>query len=79
MGGGIFVVLCLFDLIDGDEIRWLLNAVGAVLMSGFILYQTSLMVNGGETNYILATIGLYVSIYNLFTSLLHLLGVAADD
>ncbi len=32
VGGGIFVVLCLFDLIDGDEIRWLLNAVGAVLM-----------------------------------------------
>jgi len=46
-----------------------------LLMSGFILYQTSEMVHGYETNYIMATVGLYISIYNLFTSLLHLLGV----
>jgi modulator of FtsH protease len=46
-----------------------------LLMAGFILYQTSEMVHGGETNYIMATVGLYVSIYNIFTSLLHLLGV----
>jgi len=39
-----------------------------------ILWQTSEIVNGGETNYVLATVGLYVSLYNLFTSLLHLLG-----
>ncbi|MEX0729961.1 MAG: Bax inhibitor-1/YccA family protein [Aquisalimonadaceae bacterium] len=45
-----------------------------LLMAGFILYQTSEMVHGGETNYIMATVGLYVSIYNIFTSLLHLLG-----
>ena len=45
-----------------------------LLMSGLILYQTSRMVHGGETNYIMATITLYVSLYNLFTSLLHLLG-----
>jgi modulator of FtsH protease len=45
-----------------------------LLMSGLILYQTSQIVNGGETNYIMATVTLYVSIYNLFTSLLHLLG-----
>ena len=44
-----------------------------LLMSGFILYQTSAMIHGGETNYIMATVGLYVSIYNLFLSLLHLL------
>ncbi len=45
-----------------------------LLMAGLILYQTSAMVHGGETNYIMATITLYVSIFNLFTSLLHLLG-----
>lgn len=45
-----------------------------LLMSGLILYQTSEIVNGGETNYIMATVTLYVAIYNLFTSLLHLLG-----
>ena len=46
-----------------------------ILMSGLILYQTSAMIHGGETNYILATVTLYVSIYNLFMSLLHLLAL----
>ena len=50
-----------------------------LLMAGLILYQTGEIVHGGETNYIHATVTLYVSIYNMFTSLLHLLGVAADD
>jgi modulator of FtsH protease len=50
------------------------SAMFVLLMSGLILYQTSQIVHGGETNYIMATITLYVSIYNLFTSLLHLLG-----
>lgn len=49
------------------------------LMCGLILYQTSALVHGGETNYIMATITLFVSIYNLFTSLLHLLGVFGGD
>ena len=53
------------------------SAMFIMLMSGFILYQTSEMVHGYETNYIMATISLYVSIYNIFTSLLHLLGVFA--
>jgi len=55
------------------------SAVFVMLMSAFILYQTSVMVHGGETNYIMATIALYVSIYNLFTSLLHLLGAFAGE
>ncbi len=55
------------------------SAMFVVLMAGLILFQTSSMVNGGETNYIMATITLYVSIYNLFTSLLHLMGVFGDD
>lgn len=50
-----------------------------LLMSAVILYQTSEIIHGGETNYISATIQLYLSIVNLFTSLLHLLGVANDD
>lgn len=45
-----------------------------LLMAGLILYQTSAIIHGGETNYIMATVTLYVSIFNLFTSLLHLLG-----
>jgi modulator of FtsH protease len=50
-----------------------------LLMSGLILYQVSEIVRGGETNYILATVTLFVSIYNLFLSLLQLLGVFAGD
>ena len=50
-----------------------------LLMSALILYQTSEIVHGGETNYILATTSLYLSIVNLFTSLLHLFGMSSDD
>ncbi len=50
------------------------SAMFVLLMSGLILYETSNIIHGGETNYIMATITLYVSIFNLFTSLLHLLG-----
>jgi len=50
------------------------SAMFVLLMSGLILYQTSAIINGGETNYILATVTLFVSIYNLFLSLLQLLG-----
>lgn len=56
-----------------------ISAVVVMLMSGFILYDTSRMVNGGETNYVLATISLYLNILNLFTSLLHLLGLSSAD
>jgi modulator of FtsH protease len=55
------------------------SAMFVLLMSGLILYQTSELVNGGEDNYIMATITLYVSIYNLFLSLLHLLGFAMGE
>jgi modulator of FtsH protease len=44
-------------------------------MGGLILFQTSQIIHGGETNYIMATVTLYVTIFNLFTSLLHILGV----
>jgi len=50
-----------------------------MIMSGFILYDTSRIVRGGETNYIHATVGLYLNIYNIFTSLLHILGIYGDD
>ena len=55
------------------------SAMFVLLMSGLILYETSNIIHGGETNYIMATVTLYVSIYNLFTSLLHLLGVFNSD
>ena len=55
------------------------SAMFVLLMSAMILWQTSSMIHGGETNYIMATVTLYVSIYNLFTSLLHLLGAFGGD
>lgn len=55
------------------------SAMFVLLMSGLILYETSQLVHGGETNYIMATVSLYVSIYNLFLSLLHLLGAFSGD
>jgi len=55
------------------------SAMFVLLMSGLILYQTSEMIHGGETNYIMATVTLYVSIYNLFLSLLHLLAAFAGE
>ncbi len=55
------------------------SAMFVLLMSGLILYQTSEMVHGHETNYIMATVTLYVSIYNLFVSLLHIFGALGGE
>jgi len=55
------------------------SAMFVLLMSGLILYETSNIIHGGETNYIMATVTLFVSIFNLFTSLLHLLGFMNGD
>jgi modulator of FtsH protease len=52
------------------------SAMFVLLMAGLILYETSNIIHGGETNYIMATVTLFVAIFNLFTSLLHLLGFA---
>mgnify|MGYP001263720937 FL=1 len=56
-----------------------ISATVVMLMSGFLLYETSQMVHGGQDNYVLATVGLYMTIFNLFVSLLHLLGFASND
>lgn len=55
------------------------SAMFALLMCGVILMETSDVVNGYQTNYVLATVGLYLAIYNLFVSLLQLLGFASGD
>ena len=55
------------------------SAMFILLMSAMILYQTSAIIHGGETNYIMATVTLYVSIYNIFLSLLQLLGIFGGD
>lgn len=56
-----------------------LNAAIVLIMSGLILFETSRIINGGETNYIMATASLFLSILNLFQALLHLLGAFGKD
>ena len=55
------------------------NAAIVMIMSAFILWETSTLIHGGETNYIMATAGLFLSIINLFQALLHLLGAFNND
>ena len=55
------------------------SAAIILIMSGFILFETSQIVHGGETNYVMATVSLYLSLYNIFTSLLHILGIFGDE
>jgi modulator of FtsH protease len=55
------------------------SALFAILMSAMIAWETSAIIHGGERNYVLATVGLFVSLFNLFASLLQLLGIAGGD
>ena len=69
LGGFLFVGLIVV----------LIAAVANMIFSGLILFDTSRIINGGETNYIMATVALYLDIYNLFLHLLHLLGAFSGD
>lgn len=55
------------------------SAAIILIMSGFILYDTSRMVHGGAGNYVVMTVSLYLNIFNIFINLLHLLGIARDE
>lgn len=79
---GFFVLLgaslaSLFFEISGLQLA--ISAGFVLFSSACILFQTSAIIHGGERNYIMATIGLYVSIYNLFVSLLQILGIMGSD
>lgn len=71
------VVVALFTNMPAFELA--LSGGIVLLMSGLILFDTSRIIHGGETNYILATVGLYLNIYNLFVHLLHLFGAFGGD
>ena len=86
MGGflmvGFFVVLgaALLNIFLAMPVLFLvINAAIIMIMSGFILYETSSIIHGGETIYIMATASLFLSILNLFQALLHLLGAFSGD
>ncbi len=86
MGGFLFVGILVAFLaglgaifFEIPALSLTVSAAFVLLMSGLILYETSNIIHGGETNYVMATVTLFVSIYNLFTSLLHLLGVFNNE
>jgi modulator of FtsH protease len=81
MGKFLFIGILVAFLAGLGNIFFQLPALGlavssmfVMLMAGLILYQTQQIIRGGETNYIMATVTLFVSLFNLFTSLLHILG-----
>jgi modulator of FtsH protease len=76
---GAFLLGLVAYFFELSTLSLVVSGVFVIAMAGLILYETSNIIHGGETNYILATVTLYVSIYNLFTSLLHLLGAASGD
>jgi modulator of FtsH protease len=84
MGGFLFVGMVI-ALLAGlasmffDMLGLAVSAMVALLSAGLILFETSRIVNGGETNYVMATVGLYVSVFNLFTSLLSLFGLGGSN
>ncbi|WP_133511544.1 Bax inhibitor-1/YccA family protein [Candidatus Thiosymbion oneisti] len=86
MGGFLFAGIMVVFIVAIANLFLALPALslaisGAIilLMSGFILFDTSRIINGGETNYIMATYGLYLSIFNIFISLLQILGIMGDE
>lgn len=72
------ILIQAFGLVDLSGFQMAISAGVVILMSALILFQTSAIVHGGETNYILATVTLFVSIYNLFLNLLTLLGMGDE-
>lgn len=86
MGGFLFVGMVIALLaglasvfFDMPALGLVVSAMVALLSAGLILFETSRIVNGGETNYVMATVGLYVSVFNLFTSLLSLFGLGGSN
>ncbi|NND55248.1 MAG: Bax inhibitor-1/YccA family protein [Gammaproteobacteria bacterium] len=76
---GMLTVIVLGLFIDLSAFQMAISAGIVLLMCALILYETSQIIHGGETNYVMATVGLYVSLYNLFINLLMLLGLGGDD
>ncbi len=75
---GLLAVIIVGLFVDLSAFQIAISAGVILLMSVFILHQTSAIIHGGETNYIVATVGLFVSLYNIFVHLLMLLGMGDD-
>lgn len=75
------IVLCLINIffIESSFVSLAISFAVVLIMGAFMLSQMSAIINGGETNYISATVGLYLALHNMFASLMHILGVFGDD
>ncbi len=76
---GMVAVILISFFVDLSAFQMAISAGIVLLMGGMILYQTSAIIHGGEQNYIMATVSLFVSIYNIFINLLMLFGMGGDD
>jgi len=79
---GAFVLIgamLLAFFMESSVLHLAVSAGFTIFASIMILFETSQIIKGGERNYIIATVGLYVSIYNLFVSLLHLLAAFSGE
>jgi modulator of FtsH protease len=76
---GLLGVILVGLFVDLSAFQMVISSAVVLLMAGCILYETSAIIHGGQTNYILATVSLYVSIYNIFVNLLAMLGMGGDD
>jgi len=76
---GAFALGLIAYFFNLPNVALVVSGLFLIVSAGLILFQTSTIVRGGERNYIMATVTLYVSIYNMFLSLLHLLGAAGDE
>ncbi len=75
----VFVLMLANLFLEMPGFQLIISGFVIMLMSGFILMDTSRIVLGGETNYIMATYGMYLSIFNIFIHLLAILGIMSED
>ena len=76
---GLLGVIVVGLFVDLSAFQMMISSAVVLLMAGCILFETSAIIHGGQTNYILATVSLYVSLYNIFVNLLVMLGIGRDD
>ena len=76
---GLLGVIVVGLFVDLSAFQMVISSAVVLLMAGCILFETSAIIHGGQTNYILATVSLYVSLYNIFVNLLALLGIGRED
>ncbi|WP_298442815.1 Bax inhibitor-1/YccA family protein [uncultured Ferrimonas sp.] len=82
MQAGFWVIIAMFIanlFLNIPALSMAMSGMFILFSSGAILMQTSAIIHGGERNYISATVTLFVSLYNIFVSLLSLLGMGGDD